>query len=469
MSVPRLLPVFLSVIFTIALWVYGVTRLQTEPVRHGGYATLVCGEENSDQEIRERLDTQGLAGLVSESDQWFFLDCFGSIEKIPLVEYEDRLLSFDPRNDGYAEKLRSLFVRDGKRFVYIQPGMNHVETMETEIARALIGIPHSLEYAQSPKQNNFFPLIMFCLAACVFPVIPALRRRLNAGMVSCLLALSPLSLGRAPGFALSALLAGFAALLAGHGRNTSLGRYGEQRQILPKPFTAQWLLAFSLIACYGVFSFFCGLPVHFAFLVLVSFICVLAFSISRGRDKISIRLNANRWYPQRGRFIPVEIIRSKTSNQVFFTMMLPFAIMAIALASAGFARPRTAPSPVVISPLPPWVITEADFREHFLFQSAFSFRALGKTYNANGSFPVIADYELSSNGLLDPGAPVVYEELQIPDFPLGDLLLGLGSGSQSALERGNRGNLAFVDLLSALLPMLFILPAAFFSFSRKMC
>jgi hypothetical protein len=473
MPVHRLLPVFLSILFTIGLWFYGVTRLQTGGVRQGGYAALVCGEANSDHEIRERLDRQDLAGLISESDQWFLLDCFGSIEEIPLVEYEERLLPFDPRIDGYAEKLKNIFVRDGKRFVYIPLGINRADTLETVIAMALTGIPYSLEYAQSPKRNSLFPFIMFCLSACAFPVIPVLRRRLNAGLAPCLLALSPLALGNAPGFALAALLAGFAALLAEPDRK--LPAYsGRQRALprgLPKPFTAQWLLAFALIACYGLFSLFCGLPVLFAFFVLVSFCCVFAVSFISGNpqgSRFSIKLDIKKlgWYPQRRRFTPVEILSRNTSSYGFFTVMLPFAVMAMALAFVGFARPQPPLSPNV-SPLPAGAITEADFQEHFLFQSAFSFRPLGKTYEDGGLPPVIADYELSSNGLIDPGAPDIYEELQIPDFPLGDLLRGLGPDSTRAGEQGNRGNFSAVDLLFALLPMLFILPALVYSIRKK--
>jgi len=92
MSFQRLLPFFLAVLFAIGIWGYGALSPQTDAGTRGGYATLVCGEDYSDLEIRGRLDGRGLAGLVSESDQWALLDCFGGVEKIPLVEYSQRLL-----------------------------------------------------------------------------------------------------------------------------------------------------------------------------------------------------------------------------------------------------------------------------------------------------------------------------------------------------------------------------------------
>jgi len=152
--------------------------------------------------------------------------------------------------------------------------------------------------------------------------------------------------------------------------------------------------------------------------------------------------------------------------------MLPFAVMAIALAFADFAGPQPPSLPVMnVSPtpfmaLPPDAITEADFQEHFLFQSAFSFRALGIAYEA-GAPPVISSYKLSSNGLLDPAVPDIDEELQVPDFPLRDLLLGISQDDVSPhpADEGNRGNSA--AWLFAPLPMLFILPALVYSGIKK--
>ena len=149
--------------------------------------------------------------------------------------------------------------------------------------------------------------------------------------------------------------------------------------------------------------------------------------------------------------------------------MLPFGVMAILLAFAGLAMPQapSSPSPVInISPLPAGAITEADFQEHFQFQSAFSFRPLGKTYEA-GELPVIASYVLSSNGLIEPSAPDIDEELQIPDFPLRDLLLGISTNDNvpHPVEVENRGNSA--NWLFAPLPMIFILPALIYSIWKR--
>jgi len=502
MSVQRLLPVILSVLFAIGIWLYGVLSPQTAVETRGGYATLVCSEDYSDLEIRDRLDSRGLTGLVSESDQWVLLDCFGGVEKIPLVEYSQRLFPFDPRNDGYAEKLRSLFVRDGKRFVFIPIGTNRPESLETEIAQALTGVSYSLDYSQPPpKRDIFLPLIAFFLTACAFFVIPALRRRLNAGLLPCLIALSPLALGLAPGFALVSLLAGFTALLTEPGRKAPFSMERQSAPLtrdLPGIFTARWLLAVAMIACYGFFSFFSGLPVLFTLLVLAAFCCLLLVSIKSGGGgaidgginggKMSIKFTVKKVYARSRRFTPVEIIsRRNIENNSFFPVMLPFAAMALALAFAGFIMPRPPSSQSQVNKSPPsfmappfmappfmappfmappaGLVTEADFQEHYLFQSSFSLRALGKNYEDNGAQPVIAAYGLSSNGLLVPIAPGIDEEIQIPDFPLSDLLHGLSTPPPRVVDEGNRGNSPTVNLLFALLPVLFILPA--FIYGRR--
>jgi hypothetical protein len=287
----------------------------------------------------------------------------------------------------------------------------------------------------------------------------------------------------APGFALVSLLAGFAALLTEPGRKApfSTGRQSAPlMRDLPGPFTAKWLLAVALIICYGFFSFFSGLPVLFVFLVLAAFCCVLAVSIRLGGvvvnggaingGRISMTRNVNKFNAKRRRFNPVEIISRKTVSYSFFPVMLPFAVMALALGFAGFARPQplssaamNITSPTFMAP-PSGTVTEADFQEHYLFQYAFSLRALGKDYEDNGK-PVIAAYELSSNGLLAPAEPAIDEGLQIPDFPLGDLLRGLNTAPPRIVDDGNRGNSAAVNLLFSLLPILFILPE--FIYSRK--
>ena len=80
------------------------------------WAVLILDEAHEDRRIRESL--AGIGAFISESSQNIFIDDFGSVKKIPLDSYYDEIEAFDPRNDGYAEKLSAFFVRDGKRLFF---------------------------------------------------------------------------------------------------------------------------------------------------------------------------------------------------------------------------------------------------------------------------------------------------------------------------------------------------------------
>ena len=136
MSVARSLPILVSLIASIGFWMLGAALT---PAESGAYGALVCGGDVPDREIRQRLEARGFTGIVSESGQWVLIDRFGSVERVPLDEYPARIMPFDPRNDGYAQKLRSLFVRDEQRFIYIPRTVG----IESRLAAALEDIPFS--------------------------------------------------------------------------------------------------------------------------------------------------------------------------------------------------------------------------------------------------------------------------------------------------------------------------------------
>jgi hypothetical protein len=189
----RLIIVLVAFFLSAGLWGLGVfftrARLpesalarnaQTRSVQTWGeYAVLVLDDAIPDREIRAGLESGGFSGIISESTQWVFLFFFGSIEQIPLDEYDKRVFPFDPRNDGYAEKLRSLFVHDGQRFVYLPLGFATRAGMEKKIASAMGDIPYSLEItvpASRPLRPPWLLITLFCAAAAALLIIPPLRK-----------------------------------------------------------------------------------------------------------------------------------------------------------------------------------------------------------------------------------------------------------------------------------------------------
>jgi hypothetical protein len=115
-----------------------------------GYAVLSLDEGVPDRAAAVALERGLGRPVIAESSQWVFLHNFGSLERIPLGDYEGRLEVFDPRRDGYAQKLRDFFVRDGRRRMFIPLDrklfgsrfpLNPRRVLEARIAAALGAAP----------------------------------------------------------------------------------------------------------------------------------------------------------------------------------------------------------------------------------------------------------------------------------------------------------------------------------------
>ena len=444
MSFFRSLPILLSIVISSGFWALGVVLI---PAEGGSYAALACGEAVPDREIRERLEAQGFTGVVSESGQWVLLDNFGGIERIPLDQYHARVLPLDPRNDGYAEKLRSLFVWDDRRFFYIPldpQAPAPPAKIEKRLAAALPDIPYSFYAVTGGRPAGLF-LVLFCLAAGVFLVIGPIRSAVRphaAPLIPLLPALVPFALGGAAGFALVSLLSGCAALLAGPclERFTLPRRRGEPPAIC-------WLLPPLFIICGGFLSLFSGLPPVFI-LPLFAFFCgMLLFSLRKAyraaANGCGVWGMSQRRNTGRRRFSPVPILSRRSSPFAFAWAMLPFAAVALVLVCMDIAGSVT--KPPAFSALPSaGAVTEADYYTHCRFQSSFSFRSLYAPEQG------MAVYELSPDGLLLQHDPVEAEfsPADTPPFPLGDLLRYLDTPRRGRTD----------TLLSALLPLCFVIP-----------
>jgi hypothetical protein len=83
----RFLSVLVSILVSAVFCIIGASLSPARAVG-GDYAALIFSESVPDREIRERLENNGLSGLISESGQWVLLDSFGSMEQIPLDEYD---------------------------------------------------------------------------------------------------------------------------------------------------------------------------------------------------------------------------------------------------------------------------------------------------------------------------------------------------------------------------------------------
>jgi hypothetical protein len=103
---------------------YGLPGRQKPALGRGGapgegFAALTLDASYPDRQIRELLAYGGVKTAIGESSQWVFLEDFGGLEQVPLDRYWERVEPFDPRNDGYAERLQSFFVFNGERRIFI--------------------------------------------------------------------------------------------------------------------------------------------------------------------------------------------------------------------------------------------------------------------------------------------------------------------------------------------------------------
>ena len=515
----RLIIVLVSLLASIGLWVLGVSQIQF--VSGSSYGTLVFSETVPDREIRRRLERHGFTGMISESGQWFFLDCFDSVEQIPLDEYRMRLLPFDPRNDGYADKLSSLFIQDGKRMVYIPIGFAVSAGYIKKIETALEDIAFSFEYDKRESPRGLL-VILFCLASGVFFAVRPLRLMLQSNaacLIPCLPVLAPLSLGGVAGFVLAALLSGFAVSFA--------ELYLELRYLLPKHQTEslaevslrsssrgtsdkmpersllRWLLPIIFLACFCLVAFFSGLPVLFTAFALVLFVCIFCLSLWSASYNIAAvslpvlppgglslsrqdsgggpqtsgpgslllawrRTSAPRISGHR-RFSPITIINRRIAASINFAWaLIPYTVVALALAAAGIAAPDTAVAGTSFLP-PGDTVTEEEYLDHFIFQSTFSIRSLnasvvtGRPDLSSG----MSVYQFTPDGLpelFDAGehwsnGDVAQGIFQggVPPFPLGDLAQNLGRTTSDA-DKDGISPFSGHEILFALLPLLFILP-----------
>jgi hypothetical protein len=419
------------------------------PLPRGAYAALVLDAAIPDRTLRELLAPAeaGFGGPpVSESSQWVLLDEFDGLARIPLDRYANRIAPFDPRNDGYAERLRSFFVRGDKRLVFIplRSGLSTAGTLRRRIAAALGDIPFELEYPASAPPLALYA-VLFALACAALPLFKlASRFRFRAApLIPCLPALAPGALCGAPGFALAALLLGLG--LALEEPLLEWRKTGPSRR--------HWRAALLFLAGAGVVIVLSGLP-----LPLAGMIC----AVYAGTGLWSIRIFALPRVNGHVPFVPVPILR--LSRGAGFTAMgkaagpmLPFALAALTAALVGplfsGAAGGSPAAPMAFSGAA--LIGEAEYRAHAAFQSSFSRRPLGGEGRDAPPETFFPSFERDPDGLISPVAPQPALAVDFPPFPLKALMDFIRSGEGNAAAPGG-----FIPaLLAALIPLLFVIPA----------
>jgi hypothetical protein len=410
---------------------------------HPALAGAVYGLLTLDAAYPDRFVGDTLAGLgagppISESTQWVFVDDFGALTRVPLDRYEKRLEPFDPRNDGYAEKLRSFFVREGKRRFFIPlagQGPEFSRTLEARLRAALGTVPFSLELLGSPAPrwgDSPGERVLFALAAAGFLFFSG--SPLAAAFTLPLLAV--LCLTFPGGFAVSAALAALFYAQGGLLREWFTARRYGGRGFFPRSggrgagFAAVPALA-ALWGIYGLAAWTGGAALLPALAGAGAFCLVLtaAFWAESNRGAAAGHI----------RFLPVPIRNPGIGRFFPAPGALPFGLAAlIALVLPGFfSAPPPAPEDEDYTRI------RREYQNHAAFQASFSRRPLGGGGGGEGGY---FRYRLDGEGLIaaerespgDPGGGFSGEEL--PPFPLEDLLVFLETHEKPAgfsyTERG---------------------------------
>ncbi|MDR0374925.1 MAG: hypothetical protein LBH85_04300 [Treponema sp.] len=391
-----------------------------------GYAALTFDASRSDREIGERLSQISFGGgYISESTQTVFLDNFGEVEAIPLDAWEGRVEDFDPRRDGYAEKLKAFFVRGDKRlfFVPLSAEANKLgaRNIQAAFVEALGDIPFSVEFLGYDRPIAFY----FALFAAA-----SFLATLASGLPVMTIALAPLLAGFAfigsPGLALSAIVFIMASVITNPLRALFVARrYGDAKEtiwarltyffhpvksitlnikpmadgsarsrrlqgIKPVGIALPALLLFSLTGMYVYIGALNNVPLGFGGAVIGCSCIVLTLVVwaesNRGGSQNHIR------------FTPVPIIGSIAKAPLFTRAAVPFtlaAFLALALPDTlGLASYRE-PSDYLKDQL----IQASDYEAHLAFQTSFSFTPLGEERKAEVDNGYL-QYQLGDDGLI---------------------------------------------------------------------
>ncbi|MDR0377314.1 MAG: hypothetical protein LBH70_05920 [Spirochaetaceae bacterium] len=408
----------------------------------GGYAVLSLDQSYSDRDVGAALSSAGIETFFSESNQWVYLDGFGELTRIPLDEYPGRLESFDPRNDGYAEKLRSFFVRDGMRrfFISLDRERGNSPARFTDRLSALLGdTPYTVEFlVQNQPSSRYWILFAVFGTAALISLFLSGASLLPALLIPLCI---PLTFLGSPGMVLTGTIFAFSGSLIPP-LNEFLARCRRGR--FPrrcKPLGGRLefpgfscIMPLVFAAVYGAIFCMGNIPVLAAVPVLFACCCVTG----------AVLLIEPRWNGHL-RFHPAPIKKTAPRISAFFRYFqrnyprtilpwVPAAILALVLPYI-LTDSNAAPVTEKWEDVP--VLYAEDYEAHLAFQRSFSMRILEdqekiKIHPEYLPYSRYSRYSIGDDGLIreddnaagKTGVEIVssegYEEF--PSFPLTDLM-----------------------------------------------
>jgi hypothetical protein len=378
---------------------------------------------------------------------------------VPLDKYNARVFPFDPRNDGYAGKLRDVFVRDGKRYVYIplKAGNWAASSLDRQFNSLLGDIPFSAEHFGIGKPLPLF-FAAYAVASLFLIIICYVKKKAHHG-ITVVLALLPslfcLAFFGACGFAAASLFLGlFACLREPAGelvKHLSFNSKAHNIKLIYKDVIEPYKMYWSFFAVFAA-----ALAVVVIFTELKLFILLLTGAASFIVFLLSVK-TVSLWGSGQRRFVPVMIIRRRFPDLSFSMYMTPLAAAAFLVMLVTPYMPGAYTGESKFN----FLVEEQDYYAHLAYQASFSTQQLGRP---GASYPA---YMPGEDGLpvVDTGSTGI-PKIKLDDFPpfpvkhLMDFLNGVNSGGKAAPNVGGGG---MPENLSLLILLLFILPGLLFN------
>lgn len=397
--------IFMIIISSICVFFLGKFIIPAD-VR-GLYAVLSVDKDNDDKTVRRLLEEGNLSsgGIISESTQWVLLDEFDSVSIIPLDEFHKRILPFDPRNDGYAEKLSSFFVHDNLRRFFIPLTGTNSAVLEKQLKNLLGDISFSVTYYGIERPYKLYFILFAAASACA--IILSLVKKQRGHFFSFLLlpVLTPLSFFAAAGIALSSLIFGFIFLL-----REPLGEFFYVARLSsanrkPPLFSRHIFEPYKSYLPVIIFFIFSICAIAYLYKIQPVFL-ILVITITFALYLFSLRALSNYGLSHK-RFNPLHILRRRNIETDFSLYMLPFIAASI---TAIFISPGISGNLMSNDEIS-FQLDKSDYYSHLNYQLSFSLRQLD---SLNSNYP---DYSLDNDGLPDSTAQNTIEYSDPPEFP----------------------------------------------------
>jgi hypothetical protein len=403
---PVLSALFFSAVFGAFLSIAALAVLEKAP-----WAVLEVSETVPGRALEKTLRDAGI-GCVSAFSIPVLLNDFDGVREIPLDRYDDYVEAGDPRNDGYAVKLRSFFIAEGKCRFFLEPGFGlrrKLERLLPEFSGTWV--------LENPVVFPAAACAAFLAAALAFVLLEAGKRRAGNrppvrrffgsgepgflfGAFCAVPVLFPLVLAGVPGLAASGLF-----VILFHASKPIIREYFRHYRKGFRPMTGTerrelaGLYPFHCAVDLGVFPayVFCclaggispviALPAPFLFCVSLFLSCKAEASADR-----------NVFFP-----LPIS---GKIRPGALILPVLPVFLAACAVFAA--AQPVSAPFSYSASygPLP----GPGEYAAHAEFQASFSRRSLYGESNY-GSYPAGED------GLISGFVPAEPSLSPLPPYP----------------------------------------------------